>query len=527
VKKVRAVLLLFAVLAFGVPASASGEELPETPGFDTQIVDLPAHDGIMLRSMVLRPRSAGPHPFAVLVAPWGANGVYNVAPATNLANRGYVVMSYSTRGFGGSGGEATVGGPKDVRDVRTIIDWGLAHTDADAGRIGVGGLSYGAGIGLLAAGEDARIKAVASLSGWHDLMDSVYHNKTRSQFATICLHLSAKMNGKLDAESDRMLTTFTDPAMTPAQEAEVIAWADARSPSRYLDKINANRPAVLISHTWSETVFPPAQMRNLYQGLTGPKRAEFLPGEHASAETGGMLGLPSKTWDSVYRWFDAYVAGTDPGITREPPLLLTPRPGTIPAEPYPDWDAVTGEVRRYHLAGDGLADQPATGWSKVIGAGKDSMANAGVPMITHTLEALTGEPPTTFFPMIDRASGAVWAGQAEPSTSRIRGVAKAHLTFTPSTADGTLVAYLFDVDPLGIGRLVSFLPYAWLGATPGQPRAADLVFGPNAYDVPAGHRLSLVIDPKDPLYLDRNGDSGSISFGSAPGAPSWLDLPLR
>ena len=43
------------------------------------------------------------------------------------------------------------------------------------------------------------------------------------------------------------------------------------------------------------------------------------------------------------------------------------------------------------------------------------------------------------------------------------------------------------------------------------------------HDLPAGHRLALVIDTADPLYFDANPNGVKISFTGA----SWFDVPLR
>ena len=51
----------------------------------------------------------------------------------------------------------------------------------------------------------------------------------------------------------------------------------------------------------------------------------------------------------------------------------------------------------------------------------------------------------------------------------------------------------------------------------------DVVFPATAYTVPSGHRLALVVDTEDALYLDANPFGAAITFTG----PSWLDLPLR
>ena len=44
-----------------------------------------------------------------------------------------------------------------------------------------------------------------------------------------------------------------------------------------------------------------------------------------------------------------------------------------------------------------------------------------------------------------------------------------------------------------------------------------------AYDLPAGHSLTLVIDTVDPLYYDENAPNKSVTIGGG----SYVDVPLR
>ncbi|WP_181687743.1 CocE/NonD family hydrolase, partial [Xanthomonas oryzae] len=134
-------------------------------------------------ALVLVPQGqgAGPFPLIVMPASWALPNLEYLGRATALASDGYVVVSYTSRGFWDSAGQIDIAGPDRVEDVRAVIDWALAHTPANPHAIGASGISYGAGISLLAAERDPRIKAVAALSGWADLQASLYSNRTVSQ----------------------------------------------------------------------------------------------------------------------------------------------------------------------------------------------------------------------------------------------------------------------------------------------------------------------------------------------------------
>lgn len=68
--------------------------------------------------------------------------------------------------------------------------------------------------------------------------------------------------------------------------------------------------------------------------------------------------------------------------------------------------------------------------------------------------------------------------------------------------------------PLGLGKPVSRAPYTFHGRTPGQPFAVDLELLSTAYDVPAGHRLAVVVDTVDLLYIEHNPSGAQLTFSS-------------
>lgn len=494
-----------------------------TTGF--QAVDIVADDGAVLKANVIAPSTAGRHPAIVFISSWALNDAEYLAQASTLAQAGYVVLSYTARGFWSSGGRIETAGPADVADVSTALDWVVGHTAADPARLGVAGVSYGAGIGLLAAGHDTRVRAVAALSGWTDLVESLYGNETRRPQAVWLLQASARLFGRPSAEFDQMVADY----FANRNIAGVKAWGRLRSPATYLAAVNASAPAVLLANAYGDSLFPPNQLVDFFGRLAGPKRLELAAGDHAVVEATGLLGLPNHVWTSVRRWFDQYLAGQDTGIAGEPPVVLRVR-NSDAVESYPDWAHVSRSVARYGLGAvrwwDGtgpLAGAPSTGWSQTIQSDVDTVADGGVALLSNGLEALTGIPPLAWLPAVDRRYGAVWLGDTLSSAAAVRGIGRLHLTVRPSASTGTVVGYLYDVDALGTGRLVVNTPVSWSGVTPDAPLTLDVALPATAWNVPAGHRLALVVDTRDPLYLDENPDGASVTMTG----PSWLDLPLR
>ena len=98
----------------------------------------------------------------------------------DLHDRGYVVVAWSARGHGQSGGRIHLNDPAyEIADARALLDLAAARTDVEldaAGdpRAGVMGASYGGALGLMLAGADRRVDGVVSAITWNDLADAFF-----------------------------------------------------------------------------------------------------------------------------------------------------------------------------------------------------------------------------------------------------------------------------------------------------------------------------------------------------------------
>ncbi|MFD4660638.1 CocE/NonD family hydrolase [Kitasatospora sp. NPDC058444] len=496
-----------------------------------RLADIPAKDGVVLKADVFTPPAGTPgadpqgrYPLVVQPASWGQNDLEYVAQGRALAEDGYVVVTYTVRGFWASGGEVDVAGPTDVGDISTVIDWALAQTPADPGRVGMVGLSLGGGLTLLGAAFDPRIKAVASLSGWADLTDSLYSGQTRHLQAAAVLAGIQAPTGRKSPEFAQVL----DDLFADRDLPDVIRWADTRSPARYVDRINANGTAVLLANAWGDSFFNPGQITDFYQRLTVPKRLELRPGDHASQEFTGLLGLPNAAWDSARSWLDQHLKGAPApaGGGRDEPVDLEVRP-TGRHESHPDWQSAATRTDHLGVGTDTLGG-PATGeWRRTVVGGLPSGANAGVALLSGVVDQALRRPPTVVVPLLARPAAGVWQSQPYPQGLSVRGAARLHTTVTASGPDGTAVAYLYDVDALGVGRLISHGPQSWTGRTPGRPFPLDVTLFATAYDVPPGHHLALVLGTRDSLYGGTTPLGSSVTFTSTPADPADLALPVR
>ncbi|MFF3675509.1 CocE/NonD family hydrolase [Streptomyces sp. NPDC002120] len=498
------------------PAAAVAADAPAASP-ELRFHDIPGSGGITLKGNVFTPAGAASgrkYPLIVLPTSWGMPQIEYIAQARKLADSGYVVVSYTSRGFWLSGGQIEVAGPPDIADVSAVIDWALANSPADADHIGLGGVSYGAGISLLASAHDPRVKAVVAMSGWADLIESIYSGRTQHLQAAGMLGAAGYLTGRPGPELQSILGDFLGSRLD--REQQMIEWGRKRSAAEQVDRINANGAAVMLGNAWGDTIFPPNQYAKFYERLTGPKRLEFRPGDHATAEGTGLLGLPNDTWTNAHRWFDRYLKGERNGVDTEAPVQIKSR-SDEGYEGYADWKSV----------GSGGSERLALSDSEHVFANVDSGANGGIIFLSSILDQFVKAPPTASIPLLPRAFAAVWQSERHDSPRHVRGTVALHTTVTPTKADGTFVAYLYDVGPLGIGKLVSNAPYTFHGRTPGRAFGVDLELFSTAYDVPAGHRLALVIDTVDPLYIEHNPTGAQLTFSSPRSDPSYVSVPLR
>lgn len=533
-----ALALVGTVAAAPAAPAALRAEAQTAAGPSFRLADIPMKDDVVLKANVFTPAPGAPgadahgrYPVIVQPASWGQNDLEYVLQGGKLAAGGYVVVTYTVRGFWLSGGEVDVAGPKDVADISSVIDWVIARTPADPKRIGMTGLSLGGGLTLMGAAADPRIKAVAAMSGWGDLVDSLYSGETRHLQAAAALTAVGAPAGRESAEFQRMLANLFGDRDIP----DVVRWARTRSPEAYLDRINANGTAVFLAGAWGDSIFNPSQITAFYQKLTGPKRMELRPGDHATQEVTGLLGLDNATWASALSWFDEHLKG---GGTPRQPVELEVRPGGA-RESYPSWQAVSSRTERLQLgrakAGTGALEggtpgssgTTVTGWQTPVVGGTNSGADGGITELSGLLDQVVKLPPVVVVPLLPRWAGAVWQSAPYAATQQIRGAVRLHTSVTASTPEGTVIGYVYDVNSLGVGKLISHAPQSWTGRTPGRAFPLDIRLFATAYDLPAGHRLALVLDTKDPLYGGRTPLGSKVSFGSPEDDPSELVLPLR
>ncbi len=512
---------------------------------------IPGSDGTLLSANVFLPKadpSGAKAPGVMFISSWAAADFFEyVGQQQRLAQQGYVAFAYTARGFWGSEGTVGVAGPADVADASSMLDWLSTNTPADPQRLASAGISYGAGLSLLAAARDSRIKAVVAMSGWASLIEQMYRNEVPNPIWLDILQLSGQLTGRLDPLVASYNSLLQNPDTPAAKIGEIASWAWARSPSSAVPQLNSRQVPVMLVKNWQDDMFSPNSSMTLFTALSGPKKLLLQSGIHASAELpGAVLGVDQHIWTQAQRWLARWLKNEANGIDTEPKVDLQPKFQGY-RELLSNWPAPELKTQTLYLQPRGAIRWDwrcvcTRGWtgglggapsgdtvSDRIGNSSDTTASSGpLPVLSPLMESV-GLPVINHQATILWGNGIRYEGDWLRSPLKLRGIPSLQLRIKPSQARGMVVAYLYDVDAAGFGTLISHGARAWHQAQPGQAMNLGLDLVATAYDAPAGHYLALVLDTRDPLYGNpvRAGESFEYSLEFAPGQTQRLTLQSR
>jgi X-Pro dipeptidyl-peptidase C-terminal non-catalytic domain len=148
----------------------------------------------------------------------------------------------------------------------------------------------------------------------------------------------------------------------------------------------------------------------------------------------------------------------------------------------------------------------------VFGSGIDSVANSGVPILSGALQGYLKIPTGVAIPLVLPAVAGVWGVPAYDSATTVVGRPRFTATVTSSAKDTSLFVYLYDVNALGIGSLITYKPVTIRGTS---TATVDVPLEAISWDVPAGHHLAVVVDTEDLRFTsDSSLGTVKISQGS-------------
>ena len=493
-----------------VSASSEATEL-RLPGGPTSAIDATP---VSLDADVYLPATV-PAPAVVLAHGFGGSKDSVTAEARFLQERGFVVLTYSARGFGSSSGMISMNAPAfEVADARALIDYLATRTEVTSDaegdpRVGFAGGSYGGALALLTAGYDERVDAVAADITWNDLETSLFGQSVLSPTPAPLgvykqlwsgLFFSSGLTtpdgsvtscGRFTPEWCRAYTEAATTGQVSPAGAELMRRS---SPASITDRITA---PTLLGAGQADSLFPLAQ-----SDATARQIASAHPDVplkvvwHAGGHDGGVNEadrLRALTAD----WFSAHL---DDG----PPVSTDVEISLVEASALSDRARGSVEVLQgpAYPGLDGEAVVPVT----AAGPPQQVLAPAGgVPAAITSLPGLGGlaalAGSLASVPLPNQA--AVFVSDPLRAGQRIIGSPRVRLAVSADerASDVTLFASLQVVGPSGRrtlpNGLVSPLRLDQVGP---EPTVLDVALPAVVVDVAAGDALAVVVSTTDQAY---------------------------
>jgi X-Pro dipeptidyl-peptidase (S15 family)/X-Pro dipeptidyl-peptidase C-terminal non-catalytic domain/Prolyl oligopeptidase family len=500
--------------------------------------------------------AADPVPAILTTNGFGGSAQDQVPFAEQEAGLGYLVLSYSGLGFGGSGCKITLDDPDyDGVAASQLVSYlggapGIAFTDAqhtdpapvldlvkhdavdhagqaqaDDPRVGMWGGSYGGQLQFAAASVDPRIDALNPQITWNDLGYSLDPNNTgqtagvstgtpgatKSSWAAAFSALGI-FDGVQYAGNDpsRLIgcpnfTAFVCPALVTGGATGYLQPADTArlrhaSVASYLPGI---RIPVLLDQGEVDTLFNLNEAIATFTAL----QAQGTPVAMLWREQGHSGGTPSAAGlayeqSRIQDWFDHYLK--DSAVPTGAPFAY-----------YRDWTGDFAEAAGFPVA---------TGNRSYYLSGAHSLVThpAQITADSQTMATLPGGPPTTLGPL--DALGAVapaaldapdlnlpgsyleWASPVLAGPVTVVGSPQLTVRISvPPALPGTgpagqpvLFGKLYDVAPDGTAALINGLVAPVRIPDPGKP--IRIVLPGIAHRFQPGHRIEILLAGGDPNY---------------------------
>ena len=263
-----------------------------------------------------------PAPAILIAHGFGGSKDSVESDAKFFASKGFVVMTWSARGFGESTGQIEMNSiDSEVADTRALITYlsksknVLLDGDGDP-RVGIMGSSYGGANALLTASQDSRIDAVISDITWSDLEQGLFPQSVERSLASgpfkkvwagtffSAVTLQSAYLGECGAFAQRWCDAYQNavlqgkPGMTDKELLESV------SPIKYASSISA---PTLLSQGQADSLFPLSESYKLAQELKKNKTGDLLSMIwHADGHDGSNAQAPYLQ-EQFLLWFQKHL----------------------------------------------------------------------------------------------------------------------------------------------------------------------------------------------------------------------------
>ena len=296
---------------------------PQAAAFTRSEHTLSMGDGVALAASLYMPDGTAPPDGwpAVLVLHGLGGSRSDVAPVAEqiLAAQGYAVLTADARGHGGSGGQSSLDGPREVADYASALAWLRARPAVNDAKIGALGFSLGGGaVWKLLTAPGARLAAAVPIMTWTTLYDALFPQS----FAK--LGLLGYFRALLPENRwDPQVRSLAADAVLNRNLARIREFARERSVRNDLGKIST--PVFMIQGR-RDDAFDMEQALTAFGRLRGPKRLYLGDLGHSPATNPASERVYYLTQARL--WFDRYLKGQTNGIDTRPKLELAADPWT-------------------------------------------------------------------------------------------------------------------------------------------------------------------------------------------------------
>ncbi|TWP48933.1 alpha/beta fold hydrolase [Lentzea tibetensis] len=517
----------------------------EDPAPDFQVEDgFVEVSGATLDTSLYIP-SQTPAPAVLLAHGFGGDKHSTEKDARELAAAGFVVQTYSARGFGRSTGKIGLNDPDlEVADARFLVSRLASRSDVVLDspgdpRIAVSGASYGGGLSLLLAGTDSRIDALVPVITYNSLAEGLLPNGVfkgawggflysmgvdsvvSSSDGVAPASLATPVSGVCGRFTPEICRAWTEVATTGTMGPETTALLRRVSPLTVTDKIKA--PTLLVQGE-QDTLFGLDQSDANAAQIPGPVQQVWFAGGHDGAYPDDELRARIISWIS----FQLRGAGSNPFGAFEYDVQGNITPEGIPSARTVRADPAGATRRSVELLGDAQTIITPPG---------------GLPAAISGMPALNSRLAQT--PWLSSLFGMDLPGQqaaftSAPLESQLLAAGAPRVRLRVSAVgppgDGVLFLKVFDKDPNDNrtlpGNAVMPVRLPPLPAD-GSPVEVDVELSGIVRPFETGHTLQVVVGTTDQNFRTPTTPAsyrvslvGPVSVPVVPGAPTSSLLPV-
>ena len=332
---VGAVVLFLFIVGGGAPVAVAATPAGALESFRVDVAAAPGSTAtIRLDVDLYLPATSRPAPAVLLAHGFGGSKHSLAKDAERMRREGYVVMAYSARGFGRSGGRISLDSlGYEVADAKRLVDVLASRPEVEKRDgdpvVGVVGASYGGALALMLGATDRRIDTVVAAITWNNLpqalvpqTDSATPGVFKQAWATQLFGAAASpfagACGRFTAELCTLYTKLVGGGQLDATDRALL---EASSPASVLGGMTA--PTLLLQGR-EDTLFglDQANANALQIATAGAEvKVAWFAGGHDGGQTSGAT--TAGTTSSVDKWLATHLHGLSSPQARSEPFSFT------------------------------------------------------------------------------------------------------------------------------------------------------------------------------------------------------------